>query len=302
MNPNGIIFGENARLNVGGSFVGSTASSLNFADGTQFGTTNPQAPPLLTISVPTNLQFGSNPGSIINSSRVTNSSGEIVGLSVQPGATLALVGGEVAVPGGYLTSPGGRVELGSVAANNSVSLTPTNPGWLLGYQGITNFQNVSLTNAAKISVNGDGKGKIGIQANNIDISSQSNLTSGINGGLQFSGSQVEDISLNASGKLTLSDGSTILARSFGKGDAGNIGITADAISINGKDTSVSSKIFPGAEGNSGIINLKAPQVTVFDDATINASLEGTGTGGKIAIDAARVSRRRSNAPYKNRRC
>jgi filamentous hemagglutinin family protein len=289
LNPNGIIFGENARLNVGGSFVGSTASSLNFADGTQFGTTNPQAPPLLTISVPTNLQFGSNPGSIINSSRVTNSSGEIVGLSVQPGATLALVGGEVAVSGGYLTSPGGRVDLGSVAANNSVSLTPTNPGWLLGYQGITNFQNVSLTNAAKIAVNGDGKGKIGIQANNIDISSQSNLTSGINGGLQFSGSQVEDISLNASGKLTLSDGATILARSFGKGDAGNIGITANAISINGKDTSVSSKVFPGAEGNSGIINLKAPEVRVFDDATINASLEGTGTGGKIAIDAARVS-------------
>ena len=289
LNPNGIIFGENASLNVGGSFVASTASSLKFADGTQFGTTNPQAPSLLTISVPTNLQFGSNPGSIINSSRVTNSSGEIVGLSVQPGATLALVGGEVAVSGGYLTSPGGRVELGSVGANNSVSLTPTNPGWLLGYQGIANWKNVSLTNAAKIAVNGDGKGNIRINANNIDISSRSNLTAGLNGGLQSSGSQVGDISLNASGKLTLSDGATILARSFGKGDAGNIGITANAISISGKDTSVSSKVFPGAEGNSGIINLKAPQVTVFDDATINANLEGTGTAGKIAIDAARVS-------------
>ncbi|NEQ98106.1 MAG: filamentous hemagglutinin N-terminal domain-containing protein, partial [Cyanothece sp. SIO2G6] len=59
LNPNGIVFGPNARLDVAGSFVASTADRILFADNQMFSTVEPELPSLLTINVPTGLQYGS---------------------------------------------------------------------------------------------------------------------------------------------------------------------------------------------------------------------------------------------------
>ncbi len=51
INPNGIIFGENARLNVQGSFVATTANGVQFGNQGFFSATNPEVPSsLLTIN------------------------------------------------------------------------------------------------------------------------------------------------------------------------------------------------------------------------------------------------------------
>jgi filamentous hemagglutinin family protein len=50
INPNGIIFGPNAVLDVRGSFVGSTTDAVTFSNGYQFSTVNPGTPPLLTVN------------------------------------------------------------------------------------------------------------------------------------------------------------------------------------------------------------------------------------------------------------
>jgi filamentous hemagglutinin family protein len=64
MNPGGMIFGPNASLNIGGSFVATTANSIKFADGIEFSAQSPLSQPLLTMSVPIGLQMGSNSGAI----------------------------------------------------------------------------------------------------------------------------------------------------------------------------------------------------------------------------------------------
>jgi filamentous hemagglutinin family protein len=60
LNPNGIVFGQNARLDIGGSFSATTASSFKFPNGSTFSATNPQAPPLLTVNITPGLQYGAS--------------------------------------------------------------------------------------------------------------------------------------------------------------------------------------------------------------------------------------------------
>ena len=75
--------------------MGSTASAVNFADGTQFSATAPLTTPLLTISVPVGLQYGVNPGRIQvqGDGQGLRTSTDVIdtttgGLRVQPNQTL----------------------------------------------------------------------------------------------------------------------------------------------------------------------------------------------------------------------
>ncbi|NEQ28558.1 MAG: filamentous hemagglutinin N-terminal domain-containing protein, partial [Microcoleus sp. SIO2G3] len=174
LNPNGILFGENAALNIGGSFLATTADRIDFADGTTFSAATPQATPLLTVSAPIGLQFGSNPGGVVNESvaevrQPLGTPDPIVGLSVNPGQTLALIGGEISLPGGELTAPGGQIELGSIASASRVRLTPNSAGWQFSYADVRMFGDIVLSNVADVDASGEGGGTIWLWGDRIAL-------------------------------------------------------------------------------------------------------------------------------------
>ncbi|MDX2228186.1 MAG: filamentous hemagglutinin N-terminal domain-containing protein [Leptolyngbyaceae cyanobacterium bins.349] len=65
MNPNGIIFGPNARLDVSGSFFATTANTIEFPDNQKFSATGDRAVPLVEVNIPIGLQFGANPPAML---------------------------------------------------------------------------------------------------------------------------------------------------------------------------------------------------------------------------------------------
>jgi filamentous hemagglutinin family protein len=114
LNPNGIVFGADAQLDVRGSFLATTADRFLFPDGSSFSATAPQTPPLLTVNVPMGLQLGSQAGAIANHAH----------LSVPTGQSLSLIGGNIEMPG-RLTAPSGQITLAAFSPNTTLSLSPT---------------------------------------------------------------------------------------------------------------------------------------------------------------------------------
>ncbi len=263
LNPNGIIFGDSASLRLGGSFVATTANSINFADGVQFSATDSQASSLLTVSVPVGLQFGDRPGEIVNQSRavlrtatgipVLDESGFLIrGLSVNASQTLALIGGNIALGAeSRIRTEGGRVEIGSVAAVGTVDLVPIKRGWDFRYDSIQNFGDVNLFDSSQVDTSGTAAGAIQIRGRQVSF-------------------QEPFASLRA-------DTSTQVG--------GNIEVTAtDSIEITGILSGIVTSTEAG--GRAGDIRLSAQRLILQEGGQIGSFTDGDGRAGNIHINAS----------------
>lgn len=305
LNPNGIAFGPNARLEMGGSFFGTTADSIHFADGSEFGVPNAQATPLLSINVPVGLQMGQNPGAITVQGTGHRLSAQVfteldrslnpTGLAVQAGNTLALIGGTIDFSGGIAAvEGGGHLEVGSVS-NGQVRLNATEGGWVGDYSEVRQFRDIHLARQSLLDASGSN-GSIQLQGRNID------LTEGSAAALQNLGDRSSGgITVNATESLNLmgnkpdgSLGSTIRIDNLGTSATGDITISAARLSIQdgGQIWTTSATAAPG-----GNLTVNVPGSIALDGAvpanpsipsSITAIALNSGNGGNLTISTGNL--------------
>lgn len=315
INPNGILFGPTARLDLRGSFFASTASSVDFSDGTQFSATNPDPSALLTVNVPLGLQLGEGAGGIT----VQGST-----LTVQPGSTLALIGGEIAIAGGFLSAAGAQVELGSVGSGEQVTLTPLNQGWALNYEGAATFRDVQLTNEAFVNASGAG-GAIQVRGRRVTLQDGAQIavnTLGpeLGGNLAVTASEAIELIGTSSGfpsglfaiatatanaigvggtltvdteQLIVQEGAQIAASTQGAGRAGNLFVRAVSVELSGTDpagfpSGLFATVTPDASGAGGNLTIEAEQLIVRAGAQVSVATFDEGDAGNLTIRATDV--------------
>jgi filamentous hemagglutinin family protein len=252
LNPNGIVFGPSARLNIGGSFIATTAESIEFSDGSEFSASTMNQP-LLTISTPVGLHFGTQSEPIINRS--------VAGLQVLPGRTLGLVGAGIQLEnGGSVRAAHGNIELASVVANSETGLAATSQGWTFQYAPEQGFQDITLSQGAAVDASGIGGGNVQVQGRRILLENGSTISAGTFGSV--SGGQIRVL---ASESLTLRN--TLTTNSF----LGGIG----------------TYVVPGATGNAGQIWLKTPRLDI-ENGMVTTGTAGIGNAGDLTVHADEI--------------
>jgi filamentous hemagglutinin family protein len=254
LNPNGIVFGQDARLDLRGSFLATTADRFVFPNQITFGAVNPEAPPLLNVTVPIGLQYGRNPGAIASQAR----------LAVDSGRSLVLAGGAINLDSSLLGvrfPEGGRIELGGVADAGKVSLTHQDNLFGLRFPSELGRADISISNSTLAAISSN-KGEIAITGRSISIGNGSQIQAGISAGYGFRGSQAGDIRIDASQEVRVNQESLI----------------ADTVES-------ATNTEPTAIGNAGNIYISTGSLLVRDRARLNASTSGRGDAGSVIIHA-----------------
>lgn len=262
LNPSGLVVGENASLQVGGSFVGSTAQEIKFADGGAFGVRNT----LLTVTAPIGLQLGRSPGQITvqgnGHSLFTNFDASINrdlrrvrSQGLVTNRTLALIGGDIVLDGGNLTAPGGQVVV-SAGADGPVGIAANRWGYRFDDSDLADLKDIRLVNAASIDTSSANSG----------------------GRIQLRGRDIQ-----------LVDGSNLLANTLGTGVGGQVAIAADSLFMAGFalppmasipaafpiPSGINVDIDPGGSAQSGELNLQVGTLRLEDGAQIAVEINSS---------------------------
>ena len=307
MNPNGIVFGQNASINIGGSFIATTADSIQFGDGIEF-TANPSdEPPLLTNHIPIGLGFGSKKYSG-NGAIEVNGAGNVItptspsaptefesnkeGLQVEAGNTLGLIGNDISIDAGTLVSERGNIDIQSVKSG-VVGIVESEGTFTFSNDNVSIFGDINLANQTIINSRGIGAGAISLSGSNINIKGGSLVLS------QNQGSnEANNISIKAQNALTFEGASpaentfsNVTAEALDKGKGASVFVSASDLILNDAGKILANTYGEGSGGSINIVSSKSVQLAESPFASfpfISASAYDRGNAGSVNISTQQL--------------
>ena len=304
VNPAGVVFGENAKVDVPTAFHASTADEVRFADGAVFSASDPGRS-TLTVASPESFGFLSpQPASIEVNGSV---------LEFQPGSAVSLSGGDLSVTGAEespagLTVEGGGIRLtatGDAGGQVPVAGGPSSEaarsgsleldharldvmgdggGTVVLEGGTLNLQGSTVI--AENSGSTDAGGGIGIRAGELTLA-RSSVSTGAWGDGDAGSVEVE-----VAGSLRLLDGTQILSSASGAGSAGSVTVKAGELRMDGRGseeiTGVASQAAAGT-GRAGTVEIEvAGLLEVLRGAQISSGTFTAGDGGSVRVKAGEL--------------
>ena len=294
INPNGIIFGEGAKLDINGSFIGTTAEILTFGDGTKFSAIDPQNVPYgIKINFPLNFGFNENispsqPSAEIKIIGLGHSfeNREIQNIIGRPfdkqnlpeglnrkQQNFILLGNRINFDGGILQGQSGNIKIVAIDSG-SINLDRT---FNLNFNSVAEFGEIFLTNKSLIDSNGHS---IEIQGEKVEFTENSILLNE-NNNLSPSG----DIVIKARDYLKLVgienqiQPTGIYSEVIGEGKGAEVIITSPTIFL--EKARITSNTF--GYGNAGNINISTKNLNLFYNSEIITGTFNLGKGGDINI-------------------
>ena len=299
LNPNGIIFGEGATLDVNGSFLATTADKIQFGNSDSFSATPNARENLALLKIdPSALffnQMGQNQPISINSGAI---------LSVPEAQTITLLGGQatndasgISLDSGAKILSQGNVNIAALKNDGQIKI---DENLQLELPDNVIRGDIALNRGSQINVSGTSGGNIKLQGGNITLTDASNLFT-TNQGRFDSGS----ISIWAD-NLTIAENSTITSNTVGKGKSSAIEIdVSESINLIGSDISKLQQFLASslsgsveidlnnsssintvtlADGTSGDIKINSKNLSISNGAWIVASTFSQGDTGNISLD------------------
>jgi filamentous hemagglutinin family protein len=268
LNPSGVLFGPNARLDLSGSFHVSTADYLRLGENGIF-----------YANIANNSQLTSDPPSafgFLSGNPETIEIDESM-LEVTEGNELSLIGGDIIINGGVLKAPSGAIRIASTESTGEINANTLDPTDAQLNRSTATSNQIEITNQTYLDTSGVGAGTIRIKGGKFVIEDSYIDANNHKPKEEVDAGTSEDFA---------ADDTTFHPMTEEKDNSGKVGIYATK-SVRMKNSLVSGETF-NDNGNGTPLKIETENLEIIDGTIISTGTYGSGNGGNITIKANNI--------------